>query len=274
MPKFLLVLSFLLVNYIVHGQMGWYAPPKGWAMNVEKNDTIKIKFKPYAPDKVKKKGYSGGFEFGGLFGVRTNIYTYMREDLLINGQTASENRRTRFYSPYKEIFFSISTTHGYMFNPKLYMGGGGELDINDNGDNKLNGDPTWRILLPFFTEFKYTPLQKKVSPFICQRVGYTFSVVPVSVLKLDEQLEAGPYLETKLGAKIYISSKAAFLISLAYRFQDFVVHPIYFSEQDGSGYIYPYETFVELRYQTYYKVKPMPANAMYHSVSLTTGFSF
>lgn len=58
--------------------------------------------------------------------------------------------------------FGANITYGYQFNSYLFLGAGVEIGIDNNS----------RLALPFFTDVKFTILNKKVTPFIDLRSGY------------------------------------------------------------------------------------------------------
>lgn len=64
----------------------------------------------------------------------------------------------------------ISTTHGYMFNPNFFIGAGIQMDV-------LTSPPRWynHIALPLFVAAKWNILQKKITPFLQGRAGYSIA---------------------------------------------------------------------------------------------------
>jgi hypothetical protein len=151
--------------------------------------------------------------------------------------------------------FKLGTSHGYLFNSNFFLGAGAELDI-----------PGFSV--PVFVDFKYSPLKKRFSPFIRQQLGYTFYPVSLSETKQAKQPYGGPFTETGVGARIYISSKVEFFLAVGYRLQDITEHAIAITYLNPVQYVYPY--FGGWGYYT----KPPTKNSFYHSISLTAGFSF
>ena len=61
-------------------------------------------------------------------------------------------------------FVSFSTSHGYQFNPYFFMGAGLGLDYNSKRD---------RIFMPIFANVRFNIINKRVSPYIDLRGGYS-----------------------------------------------------------------------------------------------------
>lgn len=55
----------------------------------------------------------------------------------------------------------VSATYGYQFNSYLYLGGGLGLGYEFTND----------LVLPLFVELRYTPLKKKITPYIDVKYG-------------------------------------------------------------------------------------------------------
>ena len=56
----------------------------------------------------------------------------------------------------------IYTTHGFQFNPYLYVGAGAGIRLGDS-----------YTAIPIYADVNYTMLKKKVSPFIDAKIGYS-----------------------------------------------------------------------------------------------------
>ena len=85
----------------------------------------------------------------------------------------------------------LSTSHGYQFNPYLYVGGG--VAANYYFDAESFG-------LPFFAHVRGNILNNKISPYVDFRIGYS----PLEDVR-------GFYMAPSIGCKIY-----SFNVSLGY----------------------------------------------------------
>lgn len=71
---------------------------------------------------------------------------------------------------------TVTTVHGYQFNPHLFLGLGAEMQYITNGSDDYT-------CLPVFLDFRYNILKSRVTPFIELRGGYDF-------VETKEQYEA------------------------------------------------------------------------------------
>ena len=110
------------------------------------------------------------------------------------------------YAPDARSFaghLEVSTTHGYQFNPYLFLGGGvGVLcrDITEDGTT-----------FPFFADFRANFNKKKNSPYGVLKIGYSMSP--------EDELKGGVYFNPSLGYRFGIYKKLAMNVSLGYLFQ-------------------------------------------------------
>lgn len=64
--------------------------------------------------------------------------------------------------------FSITTIHGVQLNSHMFVGGGVSLDVA----NDSYYDET-AVTLPVFADFRYSFLNKRVTPYVEERLGYS-----------------------------------------------------------------------------------------------------
>lgn len=135
---------------------------------------------------IDTKGYKGIVELGGGVGV---------------GQ-------------YGDEFASLSTSHGYQFNPYLFLGLGVGLDYHFDYET---------VYIPIFIDarFNFKPIDKKITPYVGMKVGYAF---------VDDY---SAYLSPHIGVKFPISKKLNMSVSAVYSMQRIDVN--YYS---GNSYLY------------------------------------
>ncbi len=92
----------------------------------------------------------------------------------------------------------LNTSHGYQFNPYLYVGGG--IGINYYNDIEWYG-------MPIFANIRTNILDNKIAPFVDLKIGYT---------GLDI---IGFYLATSAGCRIGLGKKTAVNVGLGYTYQ-------------------------------------------------------
>ena len=71
----------------------------------------------------------------------------------------------------------INTVHGYQATPNLFVGGGvGFHFVPEFKDGDIGGKPHWKrdgsMEIPLFADFRWTILNKRVTPFIDLRLGH------------------------------------------------------------------------------------------------------
>lgn len=92
----------------------------------------------------------------------------------------------------------LNTSHGYQFNPYLYVGAG--LGINYYSDPELVG-------MPIFANIRANVLDNKIAPFVDLKIGYT----GIDVI--------GFYLATSVGCRIGLGKRTAINVGLGYTLQ-------------------------------------------------------
>ena len=127
-----------------------------------------------------KKGYKGFIDFGYTFGV---------------GDWGIDR-------------LELSTSHGYQFNPYLYVGGGVAVNL-------FEGDI---VGLPIFAHVRANVSNKHISPYIDLRIGYS----PLEDVK-------GVYMAPSIGCKI-----KSFNVSMGYVMQK--AEYSYFDSNSGYGF--------------------------------------
>lgn len=130
----------------------------------------------------------------------------------------------------------FSTSHGYQFNPYLFLGVGGGLSFFYDGDVEST------VSFPIFINPRIDFNTGKVSPFIDLKGGYTFG-----------EYVKGLYISPSIGARIAVSDKAAVNFSMGYTLQQIEV------VEYGGGYYDDY----------YYKTHPNIG-----AITLKIGFDF
>ena len=104
----------------------------------------------------------------------------------------------------------LSTSHGYQFNPYLYLGAG--VAANYYFDAECFG-------LPFFAHVRGNILNNKISPYVDFRIGYS----PLEDVR-------GFYMAPSIGCKIY-----SFNVSLGYVMQK-ITDSYYDISENCSGF--------------------------------------
>ncbi|MDB5282050.1 MAG: hypothetical protein JWO06_1125 [Bacteroidota bacterium] len=253
--KFFLFLLLLIESGHAYGQKMSFALPSY-------PDSSKIE--GYSREKVKNKGYYGGFDLGYLFGIWSNGITYQPAEDRLNHFS---NNRIKYGEKYNLKLFKLSTSHGYLFNPNFFLGAGGQVDMYRSRDNSFSAYH-YGFMIPVFADFRYTAIKNRFSPIVRQQIGYTFYVVPLKEMQYAKAPLGGPLMETSLGARVYISSKASFILMVGYRFQDITQHAITLTYLNPVKYSYPY------RGGDVYDTIPPPLHNFLHYITITGGFSF
>ena len=140
-------------------------------------------------DKHSQKGYKASFEIGYTHGIDEGI-----------GRAA------------------VFTTHGYQFNPYLFVGGG-------VGVNRFLSEKAWGV--PVFAKVRVDMFNKSISPFIDAKVGYSITNVN------------GFYFSPSLGCRFDNSNDFSITISFGYELQmsDYEVGNFYYIDDIGTIYL-------------------------------------
>ena len=165
-------------------------------------DTSAIRKKGFSFDKVRKTHAIFTDEIGGLFGIGG----------LAKGK----------------MWFSYQSVSSYQFDPHAYFGiGFGVEAAGKTGVMLDEGGSKTAVMFPLFGELRASFLSKRVSPYLSQKAGYSFYGAGP---KPRAEIIGGAMIETQLGIKTFISTKAAFNLSVGYRLQCLAVPPAYASQ--------------------------------------------
>ena len=115
--------------------------------------------------------------------------------------------------------FSISTTHGYQFNDKVFAGLGVGYGIGLFSSHKL---------VPFYGSFRYVFLPtKKASPVVRAHAGAYYA-----------RKNFGPYGDLGVGVRFATKSRIAFNLMTAYSYYHDVTVSHYYMNLMGMGSAY------------------------------------
>lgn len=128
---------------------------------------------------------------------------------------------------------AVHTTHGFQINPHIFVGGGAGILFPYSGDG---------IAVPVYADFRYTIMNKKVTPYIEAKSGYSFA---------DFE---GFYASPSVGVDIAFTEKFGLYVGLAYEF--------YSAKEEKYSYSY---------YGYSYSYKK---NSDIHAMSLRVGIHF
>ncbi len=138
------------------------------------------------------RGYKGFIELGFSFGTSTENGIYSDDG----------NDRLEF-----------STSHGFFFNPYLFLGGGVGFHYYpgyyDDGEYYSYDDDDITLEIPIFAHIRVHFIDRKVSPFADIKLGY--SVYDYT----------GPYFSPSVGCRFAKGSRSGFWFSLGYTLQQF-----------------------------------------------------
>lgn len=177
---------------------------------------------------VRKKGYCSINEIGALFGIAANVpvYTQYVND---QGNIVSNNITGRSTGIYKEKFFAFKTSHGGLLKHGIYLGASFEFDFHRNSQESLDTFGSSRtkeysryhlteIMVPVALELRVPFIQRKVTPFYNQRLGYSAYFALPSRL-MNGAFVGGAMAESMLGIKGYIGKRIGLQGSIGYRMQ-------------------------------------------------------
>ena len=123
------------------------------------------------------------------------------------------------WSGFNTIGGGVSTTHGYQFNPYVFLGGGVRFQYHnfDNFDNSCS--------LPIYAAFRVNMMNRNVSPFADVKLGYSVADI------------TGLYFSPSFGVRIKMSDKIALTPSIGYSLQgDDYEESIFHYSRYGSYY--------------------------------------
>lgn len=151
----------------------------------------------YAPEYVRR-GYKGFVDLGYTFGIG---------DYSINR-------------------LEITTSHGFQFNPYIFLGGGTGIHYFHESQSAA---------MPLFADFRVNFKQGPVVPFAGLKMGYT-------VMLSDDIEDLGFYCAPSVGVKFMMNHRMALNLSLGYTVQlfdyyynDYYSHYYYYATENLSG---------------------------------------
>ena len=118
---------------------------------------------------------------------------------------------------FDDFFGAVHTTHGFQINPHIFVGGGAGFIFPYSGD---------AIAVPVYGAFRYTLLNKKVTPYFEAKCGYCFADIE------------GLYASPSVGVDIAFTQKFGLYIGLAYELYSDGKKVPYVSLYDRYGYHY------------------------------------
>lgn len=161
--------------------------PDGSFLVCDMEDVIKITKEPVSSrkhvstdphaDEYVRKGYKGFVDLGYTFGI--GDYSLNR--------------------------LEITTSHGFQFNPYIFLGGGAGIHYYHEAD---------QAAMPLFVDFRVNFKKGSIVPFAGLKTGYTF-------LLSDDIGDLGFYCAPSIGFKMMTSHRMAVNLSLGYTVQLF-----------------------------------------------------
>ena len=145
----------------------------------------------------------------------------------------------------------INTIHGYQATPNLFVGAGlGFHFMPELKEGMIDGVPAWKIdskmEIPLFADFRWTILNKGVTPFVDLRLGHNLSN------------GSGLYGAIGAGCRYALKSKHAIYALASYTIHKLVYDQSYMVSGRGYSYTWKYRDFEEYL----------------HAISIKVGFEF
>lgn len=184
--------------------------------------------------------------------VNTNNYQYQKNKQEKNLRYQNYPYKVRGYRGDVELSYLIgagdfatdrvelTTSHGYQFNPYIYLGGG--LGFQYWGDQEF-------FTMPIFTDFRVNFMKGKIIPNAGVKLGIA--------AQLNDDAAAGVYFNPSVGVKFMLSRKNAVNVSLGYTVQTL-----------NSDYIYGYGNGSDYGYYYYY------GTTTFNSINFKVGYEF
>ncbi len=145
----------------------------------------------------------------------------------------------------------INTIHGYQATPNLFVGAGVGFHFMPNlKEGNIDGKPSWKreskMEIPIFADFRWTILNKGVTPFVDLRLGHNVCN------------GSGHYASAGVGCRYALKGKQAI-----YALASYTTHKLVYDESHMiSGYGYSY----------YWAYRDFEENLS--AVSIKVGFEF
>ena len=112
--------------------------------------------------------------------------------------------------------FSITTSHGYQFNPHLFLGAGIGLDYHAAGGS---------LFMPLFVDVRANFLNRDITPFWGVKIGYAVGS------KVSEVVNPGIYFNPTFGVRFILNRQSAMNIAFGYNLQQQIVKKdIYYND--------------------------------------------
>ena len=136
----------------------------------------------YSYSYFPRRGYKGFIDLGFSLGINDDDWSY-RDDK-----------------------FEFTTSHGYLFNPHLFVGLGIGLNyyVGHYDENYYPYDDEDRFEVPFFAHIRTHFLNRRIAPFADAKLGYILT---------DEN---GVYFSPSVGCRFARSNRSAFWVSLGF----------------------------------------------------------
>jgi len=128
------------------------------------------------------RGYKGFIDLGFSFGINND------------------------YWDYRDNKFEFATSHGYLFNPHLFVGLGIGINyyVDRLDDDYYPLDDDTRVEIPLFAHVRTHFLDRKVTPFADAKLGY--------IVTNDD----GVYFSPSVGCRFARNYRSAFWVSLGF----------------------------------------------------------
>ena len=145
-------------------------------------------------DEFKTNGYKGFVDVGGAFGVGT----------------------------YGDGLVSVSSTHGYQFNPYFFLGVGVGVNYHFNWST---------VFIPVYADARGYFMNNDIAPFIGLKVGYSV---------FDGM---GFYFNPSVGVRFIATSKLGLNLSIGYNMQrtDITFRQYYYNPRTHDSYVNSYD---------------------------------
>ena len=138
-----------------------------------------------AQDRNIKRGYKGFIDFGYTFNVGLDGIAHE-------------------YSGYDSNKIDWTTSHGYQFNPYLFVGAGFSFDCYTA--------KTW-VTVPFFANVRVTPLKGNITPYVDVKGGYNC----IGYMK-------GGYFASSIGCRFGLTRKVGLNVGIGYALQQSIAN--------------------------------------------------
>lgn len=132
----------------------------------------------------------------------------------------------------------INTIHGYQATPNLFVGAGvGFHFMPGVKAGVIDGTPHWKrdskMEIPVFADFRWTILNKKVTPFVDLRLGHNTSN------------GSGMYSSLGAGCRYALKNKQSLYAMLSYTSHKLTFEESYLKTGGNSSYSWAYKDFKE-----------------------------